>query len=730
MRDTSSHLDEPQERNVPITLPFKLPKDEQEARKKRLEKRQELYQFEDRQPFAPIPLMKPLSASRPHHQKGLSTAIALRKQLQNGIELIGRGLSMLNPVDSPEEKGKFQYGINHLSKLLLRDFDLDPEHVGPLEMVIETIFSLIDSEDDSPFPYSDLLFALFDLPPEDMLDDLMWTPSFPDADPDGFYINVRNNDLLNVRRMGREMRRQISLNSHLDSNNRFSSLHFCAKFFPEPELRGTTATGEPRAAPRTLSRYLLDDDAEFARQRIGGVNPVVLQRLLAADASPDAGGIPLPLASWPDLEASMEDFEAIMEQVSGTPISMSTALTQGRLFVADYPEILAAADGQDFSQPRIFAATVGLFYAHPTQGLLPVAIRLNSSDDACVYTPLESSPLYQSWRTAKVFFQVADLIHHEMVTHLLESHFILEGIGVATRRQLDREHPVAALLHAHLRGVMFNMMVGRRLLLSDNNGMVDLLFPLQKGQWLNILQAGYRGWKAADLHEPSTFTRRGTDATSALGAYPYRDDGMLVWDALQAYVGEYLDIFYRNDDAVMSDPELSAWQAELVEVYSRPMPDENPAVAAERAAGFHFDSRAALERLLTGILFTSGPRHAAVNFAQWDYMMFVGNTPASVYAKDTCNLTEAEAVLPNAEQIVNQMEVIQLLSGRQFGRLGHFPNDEFEAEKDTHDKIQAVTRQLRERLVVVGKQIDMRNSSRTVSFPYLHPDQIPNSANV
>ncbi|MDG1483249.1 MAG: lipoxygenase family protein [Myxococcota bacterium] len=715
---------------MPITLPFRLPKDEREARRKRLEERRELYQFEDREPFTPIPLMKPLSASRPYHQKGLSTAIAVRHHVQQLHSLINRGLSLLNPVSHLDDKHRMQDGINQLSRLLLRDFDLDSEHVGPLEMVLETIFSLIDSEDDSPFSYSDLLFALFDLPPEDMLDDLMWTPSFPEADPNGYYINVRNNDLLDVRRMGREMRRKISQTGNLDSNNRFRSLDEVAKFFPEAELRGTTETGEPKAIPLSRSSFLLNDDAEFARQRISGVNPVVLQRLLAADASPDAGGISLPLSSWPELEASMGDFEAAMERVSGEPVSLSTALAQGRLFVADYPEILAAADGQDFSQPRIFTATVGLFYAHPKQGLQPIAIRLNSSDDACVYTPTESDKPDQSWRTAKVFFQVADLIHHEMVTHLLESHFILEGIAVATRRQLDREHPVAALLHAHLRGVMFNLMVGRRLLLTDKNGMVDLLFPLQKGQWLNVLQAGYRRWKAADLHAPSTFTRRGTDATSALGAYPYRDDGMLVWKALQAYVGEYLDIFYRDDSTCMSDPELSAWRTELVAVYSRPMPGEAPAAAAERAAGFDFDSRAGLKRLLTGILFTSGPRHAAVNFAQWDYMMFVGNTPASVYAQDSSSLAEAEAVLPNAEQIVNQMEVIQLLSGRQFGRLGHFPNDEFEAEKDISEKIQAVTQRFRERLSVVGKQIDARNEERPIPFPYLHPDKIPNSANV
>ncbi len=76
------------------------------------------------------------------------------------------------------------------------------------------------------------------------------------------------------------------------------------------------------------------------------------------------------------------------------------------------------------------------------------------------------------------------------------------------------------------------------------------------------------------------------------------------------------------------------------------------------------------------------------------------------------------------------MEVIQLLSGRQFGRLGHFPDDEFPAEGLTSHRIQLVIRRLQERLRGVGEEIDARNESRTARFPYLHPDQVPNSANV
>ncbi len=737
---------------MPIIPTSAMSADDHRERQERLAARRELYTFEDRAPFFPVPLMKPLSASRKRQMEILAALMQLREGLNTATDTAraaGRSLlsavlpeSIKEPLRGLEQRVKsprFHLGIDLIIRRLLHDLDDDPDHTNAMELVLEIILDILDSDHDSPYPYNDLLYALFDLPPRDMLDDLLWRPSFPGANPDGLYINVRNTDLMRVQLMGREMRRRIPFSDGLGRDRRFEDLQKCAAFFPEPELRCTTAIGEPRSDPRTLHTLLIDDDFEFAWQRLGGVNPVVLRRLLpegaeSRDGRPLPGrplpGRPLPLEAWPDLEASLGDFEAVMDQVVGERVSLSRALADGRLFVADYPEILAANSGRDLSQPRIFTATIGLFYAHPEQGLLPVAIRLNSGADARVFTPLEAGSESRSWRSAKVFFQVADLVHHEMVTHLLESHFILEGIAVATRRQLDVEHPIGALLHAHLRGVVFNLMVGRRLLLAENNGMVDLLFPLEPGQWINVMRAGYRRWRAEDLDTPGTFARRGTGTDSALVDYPFRDDSLLLWEALRQYVAEYLDIFYPDDPAVAADGELAAWRAELLEVYARPVDDESSADAAARAAGFDFSTKEELTRLLTGIIFTSGPRHAAVNFAQWDYMMFVGNTPASAYTTHSEHLAPAEHILPTVDQIVNQMEVIQLLAGRQFGRLGYFPEDEFPASGQLSQRIQLVIRRFQERLVTVGAEIDARNTARPAPFPYLHPELVPNSANV
>jgi Lipoxygenase len=98
---------------------------------------------------------------------------------------------------------------------------------------------------------------------------------------------------------------------------------------------------------------------------------------------------------------------------------------------------------------------------------MPVAIQLDASGDRCVYkstrgriyTPAEEHPL--DWTFAKICVQTADALHHEMSTHLARCHFAIEPIAVATRRQLDTEHPLALLLNTHMRFHIANDAVAR-----------------------------------------------------------------------------------------------------------------------------------------------------------------------------------------------------------------------------------------------------------------------------
>ena len=45
--------------------------------------------------------------------------------------------------------------------------------------------------------------------------------------------------------------------------------------------------------------------------------------------------------------------------------------------------------------------------------------------------------------------------------------------------------------------------------------------------------------------------------------YPYRDDGLAIWDAIYNWVKDYTDLYYKTDADVQNDYELANWVAEI-----------------------------------------------------------------------------------------------------------------------------------------------------------------------
>jgi hypothetical protein len=69
---------------------------------------------------------------------------------------------------------------------------------------------------------------------------------------------------------------------------------------------------------------------------------------------------------------------------------------------------------------------------------------------------------------------------------------------------------------------------------------------------------------AEDFGLPEQVRRRGMDADNFRAPYPYRDDGMLVWEAIKDWVSAYLDLYYGEGgkegsvERIANDYELQA----------------------------------------------------------------------------------------------------------------------------------------------------------------------------
>ncbi|XWS57524.1 hypothetical protein CRYUN_Cryun09bG0181700 [Craigia yunnanensis] len=145
--------------------------------------------------------------------------------------------------------------------------------------------------------------------------------------------------------------------------------------------------------------------------------------------------------------------------------------------------------------------------------LKPVAIELSlpHSDGNKVYTPAEHGVEGSIWQFAKAFVVVNDCGHHQMISHWLNTHAVLELFMIATNKQLSVVHPIYKLLHPHFRDTMTINALAREILVNF---------------------------------------------------------------ALEKWVRYYCFFYYKTDKIVQQDTELQAWWKELREVGHGDLKDE------------------------------------------------------------------------------------------------------------------------------------------------------------
>jgi lipoxygenase/linoleate 9S-lipoxygenase len=101
--------------------------------------------------------------------------------------------------------------------------------------------------------------------------------------------------------------------------------------------------------------------------------------------------------------------------------------------------------------------------------------------------------------------------------------------------------------------------------------------------------------------------------------YPYAQDGLELWGALESWNREYVDIIYKDDSVVRNDVELQKWWTEIRNVGHADKKD---------AAGWpELNSKQSLADILTIIQWIASCQHAAVNFGQYDYAGFMPHRP-------------------------------------------------------------------------------------------------------
>ena len=373
------------------------------------------------------------------------------------------------------------------------------------------------------------------------------------------------------------------------------------------------------------------------------------------------------------LDAVPEKFPITTEHLQSVPElaheTLESALAAGRVYWVDHAPMSALDNGRHPQAPKYMYSPMVAF-AVPRSGgpVRPFAIQCGQDPAGReIYTPADG----YSWKLAKNCVLVAHNTYHGEVTHLGRTHLISEAVLLAAVRNLASVHPVAVLLRRHFEGTASINKLAVELLIQPGRAVEYLIGSDLKSTYPWI--ADHRkNFSFTGNYLPAKLERSGTDGVAGLPYYPYRDDGLLVWTAIRRWAGAFVDGYYRSDADVREDHELQAWAAEVASPDGGAVRDFGPTPG-------EIDDRNDLAEILTMVIWTAGPQHAAVNFTQLEHLSYLPANPLAGFTDEPRGrdhtLDDWLANLPPLDVAVQQLCLFNFLGSVRSTTLGDYEDD-------------------------------------------------------
>ncbi|XP_034202485.1 linoleate 13S-lipoxygenase 2-1, chloroplastic-like [Prunus dulcis] len=429
-------------------------------------------------------------------------------------------------------------------------------------------------------------------------------------------------------------------------------------------------------------------DEEFSRQTLAGLNPYSIELVtewpLKSKLDPEIYGPPESLITT----------ELVEKEIRGC-MTVNEALQRKKMFILDYHDLYMPYVNKvrEIEGTTLYGSRTLLFLTEDGT-LRPVAIELtrppvgDKPQWKQVFTPTWDATGCWLWRLAKAHVCAHDAGYHQLVIHWLRTHCATEPYIIAANRQLSAMHPIYRLLHPHFRYTMEINALARESLINAG-GIIEGCFSPEKYS-IELSSAAYDQLWRFDMEAlPADLIRRGMaveDPTAEHGLkltiedYPFANDGLILWDAIKEWVGDYVNHYYPDPTLVESDTELQGWWTEVRTKGHADKKDEPwwPVLKTPEN----------LIHILTTIIWVTAGHHAAVNFGQYMYAGYFPNKPTiartNMPTEDPSEeffenfLKKPEMALlmcfPSQIQATKVMAVLDVLSN-------HSPDEEYLGEK-------------------------------------------------
>ncbi|KAG5056093.1 hypothetical protein JHK85_008603 [Glycine max] len=346
---------------------------------------------------------------------------------------------------------------------------------------------------------------------------------------------------------------------------------------------------------------------------------------------------PVPQVIKEDKSAWRTDEEFAREMLAGVNpviIRCLKAIRQKKLFILDHHDALIPYLRRINSTSTKTYASRTILFLQNDGTLKPLVIELSlphPEEDqygviSKVYTPAEEGVENSIWQLAKAYVAVNDSGYHQLISHWLNTHAVIEPFVIAANRQLSVLHPIYKLLHPHFRDTMNINALARQILINGGGIVEATVFPSKYS--MEMSSVIYKNWVFPDQALPTDLIKRGMAVKDSgcphglrllIEDYPYAVDGLEIWFAIKKWVQDYCSFYYKEDDTVKKDSELQSWWKELRE--------EGHGDKKNEPWWPKMQTREDLIEVCTIIIWVASALHASTNFGQYPYAGFLPNRP-------------------------------------------------------------------------------------------------------
>ncbi|KPP60836.1 hypothetical protein Z043_121129, partial [Scleropages formosus] len=472
------------------------------------------------------------------------------------------------------------------------------------------------------------------------------------------------------------------------------------------------------------------EDSFFGYQCLNGCNPLMLRRVQRVP---------------PNMAVTADMLQPFLSEGS----SLEQEMEKGTIFLLDYEVLEGVLSNIINGKQQYLTAPLCLLHCDH-QGLLkPIAIQLQQTPGPQnpVFLPSDPEP---DWLLAKIWVRCADFQCHQLISHFLRTHLLGEVCCIATLRQLPEIHPLYQVLMPHVQTTLQINIQARTSLLAPG-GVFDKSVGCGLEGITVLLQRATERLHYRSLCVPDDLEDRGV---AALPNNHYAQDALKLWAALHRYMGKGWQADTEKGtgceatSSVHQDKELQNW---IQDIFS-----EGFLGLTHTGLPQNFKTKTELSKFITVVIFACTALHAAVNFSQLDFNLWMPNCPATMccpppQAKGLVTMQDLLSILPDVNATCSVITTLSLLSqpGKNFVSLrfffldktafprklgggtviamGKIPLCQYREEWFRSGAPRELVEALQKELKSISMYIAERNRFLELPYPYLDPENIENS---